>query len=294
MINNLSIIITTFNSSGVIFDCLKKINIQGEGIFVVDNNSSDNTIEIIEKNFPKVNIIKNKNNLGYGRANNIALKKIQTEFALILNPDAFILEKDINKIIELMINETSVAIAAPILLNKFPAQDDDIKNQKDIIDANKILSHKNFTEVRYIIGAIMFLRMNIFKKIGFFDEKIFLYYEDDEICWRAIKNNYKCAIINDIYGFHIGHGSSGSSLRMTYKRFWHKALSKFYWKEKKIGRLKSTLSAIKLALSFLLQFLFYILLFNKYNAVKNIASLMGTIAYILRLSAFNSKDISRG
>ena len=108
--------------------------------------------------------------------------------------------------------------------------------------------------------------MSIFHKIGFFDEKIFLYYEDDEISYRVVKNKYKVAIFPEIFGYHIGSGSSGKSLRSLYRRFWHRALSKF----------------------------FYVILFNKKKIVQNLASLCGTIAYLARLTAFDKNDNPRG
>ncbi len=71
-------------------------------VLLVDNASSDNTIQIVADNFPQVKIIKLDKNIGYGRANNVALRQVETEFALILNPDAFILENDIEKILLLL------------------------------------------------------------------------------------------------------------------------------------------------------------------------------------------------
>ena len=93
----LTIIITTFQSESIIKTCLENIDFDKYEVFVVDNNSSDNTVKIIEDQFPKVNLIKLEQNIGYGRANNIALKKTKTPYALILNPDAIISDDDIKK-----------------------------------------------------------------------------------------------------------------------------------------------------------------------------------------------------
>jgi GT2 family glycosyltransferase len=112
---NLTFIITTFNSAGVIDNCLNKINFINYEVIVVDNNSSDNTTEIVSKKYPLVNLIKNKKNYGYGRANNIGLRATTTPYALILNPDAFIFEEDLKKIIAMMDKNPEIDLIAAII-----------------------------------------------------------------------------------------------------------------------------------------------------------------------------------
>lgn len=290
----LTFIITTYNSASVIDNCLNKINFNNCEVIVVDNNSSDNTTEIVSKNYPLVNLIKNKKNYGYGRANNIGLRATSTPYALILNPDAFIFENDLEKIIAMMDKNPEIAIGAPVLLNFHPIQEDDFCKEIAIINNNLIKDFGDFKAVKYIIGACEILRMEFFKKIGFFDEKIFLYYEDDEICHRTILNNKICAICVDALAYHIGQGSSGTNLRGIYRRFWHRALSKFYWKEKQKGFYNAYFSALKLSFSFLMQTIIYALIFDFKKLFQNLGSLNGTLSYLIRLSAFDKNDNPRG
>jgi GT2 family glycosyltransferase len=292
--HQLTFIITTYNSAGVIDNCLNKINFSNYEVIVVDNNSSDNTTEIVSKNYPLVNLIKNKKNYGYGRANNIGLRATSTPYALILNPDAFIFESDLEKIIVMMDKNPEIAIGAPILLNSYPHNESDISKEITIINNNLIKDFGDFKAVKYIIGACEILRMEFFKKIGFFDEKIFLYYEDDEICHRTILNNKICAICVDALAYHIGQGSSGTNLRGIYRRFWHRALSKFYWKEKQKGFFNAYFSALKLSFSFLMQTIFYAIIFDYKKLFQNLGSLNGTLSYLIRLSAFDKNDNPRG
>jgi GT2 family glycosyltransferase len=290
----LTFIITTYNSAGVIDACLNKINFSKYEVLVVDNNSSDKTTEIVSEKYPLVNLIKNKKNYGYGRANNIGLRATTTPYALILNPDAFIFEEDLEKIIAMMEKNPEIVIGAPVLLNFYPLRQDDLVQENAVINNNLIKDFGDFKAVKYIIGACEILRMDFFQKIGFFDEKIFLYYEDDEICHRTILNNKICAICVDALAYHIGQGSSGTSLRGIYRRFWHRALSKFYWKEKQKGFFNSYFSAFKLSLSFFVKVIFYGIIFDSKKLSQNLGSLNGTLSYLIRLSAFDKNDNPRG
>jgi GT2 family glycosyltransferase len=107
----LTFIITTFNSAEVIDACLNKINFSNYEVIVIDNNSNDKTTEIVSQKYPLVTLIKNKKNYGYGRANNIGLRATTTPYALILNPDAFIFEEDLEKVIA--IRKTKVDSSCP-------------------------------------------------------------------------------------------------------------------------------------------------------------------------------------
>jgi GT2 family glycosyltransferase len=291
---NLTIIIVSFNSSGIIKSCLEKINFVKYDVIVVDNASIDNTSQVVSDSFPQAKIIKLDKNIGYGRANNVALEQVETEFSLILNPDAFIEQDGIEKIISLFDKNKKIALAGPLLLPNYPASINEQKEQLKIVNSNLLEKSEDFLSVKYIIGAVLFLRMSVFRKIGFFDKNIFLYYEDDEISFRAIKNGFKAAIIPSVFGFHIGQGSSGGKLRNIYKRFWHRALSKFYWKEKQKGKLKAIKSASWLSMMFLIRALGYLLLFNSKKSVENFASACGSISFVIGLKAFDKNDNPRG
>ena len=187
----LTIIITTFQSESTIKTCLENIDFNKYGVFVVDNNSSDNTVKIIEDQFPKVNLIKLEQNIGYGRANNIALKKTKTPYALILNPDAIISDDDIKKILNLLESDKKIAIASAMMYYCV-LKDNEITDVTFVEYCLATLKEetKEAYFTRFVSGAGMFLNMSIFRKIGFFDENFFLYCEDNEICKRSRLPNF--------------------------------------------------------------------------------------------------------
>jgi len=294
--NNLTIVIVTYNSEAIINNCLTNISFDKNEVFIVDNNSSDKTLEIVANNFPSVKIIKNNNNIGFGRANNIALAQTKNDFALILNVDAQITEEDIEKTIAIMSQNPDIAIAGGIVYNC-------------VVENNKIISFhpcpKNLEQLKkekpqeiyfnkFVTGAGMFLNMKIMSKIGFFDEGFFLYGEDNEICKRVVKKGFKTAIFNDTKLLHIGNSSSKITDAESTKIYWHKfGWSKLYYTQKVHGIIVAKLKAIRMILKFSIICLKEFILNRKISAIKS-QGLKGSIAYFIGLGAFDKNNKPRG
>ena len=297
MSKNCTIIIVTYNSSKLIKSCLQNLNTEQHKVILIDNASSDNTLKIVSTNFPQVKIIKNNKNIGYGRANNIALRQVETDFALLLNVDAIIDEKEIDKIINLMQQNQQVAIAGPMV---YSAQliDNKIANPvkcaKNSYDNKKCLEDKNFYFSGFVTGAAMFLNMQIMSRIGFFDEGFFLYCEDNELCKRALHKKYKVAVVKNSQFYHF----SGQSITITdaekYRIYWHKfGWSKLYYTQKVWGRLVANLKAIRMILKFSFLYLKDKMSGKKIN-IQNKIALRGCFSYLIGLSAFDANGEARG
>jgi N-acetylglucosaminyl-diphospho-decaprenol L-rhamnosyltransferase len=283
-IEKLTIIIVTFNSSKVIESCLEKINFNTCKTYIVDNNSQDNTIEIIEDKFPAANIIKLDQNIGYGRANNIALNKTKTKYALILNPDAFIEEEDVNELLKLMSADKTMALSNPT-----------INSEKDYPYAKKNQHNKeSFNKVDFVGGGVMLMNMSLFNQIGFFDEDIFMFSEDNEICQRALDNGYKNVIFTGPVACHLGGKSSGQSLRTIYRRFWHLGWSKSHYRKKRKGYFGSKRSTLRLTIYYFFEAMFYLLKQNKEKYTSKIAFSAGCASSLIGLKAFKKNGIARG
>jgi len=112
---DLSIIIVSYNTKELLVDCLRSIQkavqfISAE-VFVVDNNSSDGTVSLIKKKFPKIKLKANKQNLGFSKANNQALTLIRGKYVLILNPDTKLMSDTITKMIDFMQDNPQVTVS---------------------------------------------------------------------------------------------------------------------------------------------------------------------------------------
>ena len=209
---DLTIIIVTFNSSKIISKCLSKIYNSNYDIIISDNNSSDNIIAIIKKDFPRVKIIKNSENIGFAKANNIGFKNSNSQFVATLNPDCFFENiADIEKIINIMKSDNKIAIASAMLYSGFLDNDKlSITNQSQIAAKGYFNEQAKYYHAKFISGCFMMLRVSIFEKTGFFNEKFFMYCEDNEICKRTLKNNYKLVIVKDTKICHLSQQSSDS------------------------------------------------------------------------------------
>jgi glycosyltransferase involved in cell wall biosynthesis len=150
---DLTIIILTYNSSQVIKQCLESFNTDNYQIFVIDNASSDDTISIVKKNFLSVKVIKNDQNIGFGRANNIVLRQVKTKYTLILNPDTIITDNTIINCLEVLSNNPEIALASPVIFNKQP---------ENFINE----SIDKFSYTHFIVGGVLFMNMINLDKIG--------------------------------------------------------------------------------------------------------------------------------
>lgn len=298
----LTIVILTYNSSHIIKNSLDNLDCNKHKIIVVDNASRDNTAELVRTNYPQIQLIEIAKNGGYGRGNNAALNQLQSEFVLVLNPDALISEDDIKKVLQVMKSDEKIAIAGPLLLEGNTISAETIAFEKAKIEKDfTTIKHTYYQKIgnnygsRFISGACLFLRTAVFKKLGFFDENIFLFFEDDEICFRARKNGYKNLLVTNAVVCHIGGASSKKTWRGTYLRNWHfKGWSKLYWKEIRKGKLNSKKSALILTGTYFVKSLFALVRFNAEEMAVNFGACAGSVAFLIGLDAFKKDGTPRG
>ena len=258
---NLTVIIVTFKSENVIDNCIQSIGDKVK-ILVVDNSNSKLLKSNLEKKYKNVSCILSENNVGMGAGNNIGIRNIKTDFALILNPDVVL---DSNTI-ELLISETnklkSFGIAAPIETNEnYP----NFKSKKNTSNNNDEMEP---FEVQSVDGYAMLLnlkRINELEKFNYFDENFFMYLENDDLCRRIFNQNEKIYIIPKSKIKHLG----GMAVDKTYEyeielsRNWHWIWSKFYFNKKHHGFLFAFLNGTPTFCSSLLKFLFFLMTNNQ-------------------------------
>ena len=291
---NVTIIIVSYKSTHIIAQTLKNIIGKGYRIIIVDNGSDDNIEEFLRINFLNsgIELIILANNYGFGKANNVALKKTTTDFALILNPDAIITSQSIDNLVIEARKSDKVALAGPIPSsvkkpNKGEIETDIVRHKKHI---KNYAETNNQIETNFICGGYMLMKMAIMKKIGFFDENIFLYGEDDEISRRVLTNGYKNILVKNSQVFHNEQCSTKTNckweeIKMLYFRQWHQGWSKAYVKRKRSKIFKIWLVALKKFFT-----IFYIFLFGKKQFIKYLALSLGMLSNLFGINCFKENN----
>lgn len=214
-------------------------------LVVVDNNSGDNIARLLKDRFSRIQVIKNRKNFGYAKGNNIGLQyalKHGADYCLILNNDTIVSKSLLVQLIKVMENNQQVGIVSPKIFfasgyefhkNRYK------KNERGkvlwyaggLIDWDNIITtHRGIDEVDkgkynqteetgFCTGCCMLIKNTVLNKIGLFDEKYFLYWEDVDLCQKAKLAGFKTFFCSQTYIYHKNAGSSavGSNLQDYYQ-----------------------------------------------------------------------------
>ena len=268
-IQDITIVITSFKSDEKINDCLNSINNECK-VLLIENSNDIEFKNTIEKKFVNVECVLTGENLGYGKANNIGLKKVKTKYALILNPDTFLESSTLDEFLKISKSLGSFAIIGPYIQEQNHKKENRDEN-KLLVSENKLhkeakpLVDLNLRLVENVKGFAMFLNLSEFRDIGFFDEDFFIYFEEIDLCRRVIKLNKKIYLAPSIKINHTGGQSHNNAINneMELSRNWHWMWSTFHYYKKYEGFLSAFLKVFIKLISSMLKFLFYFILFNK-------------------------------
>tara|TARA_B100002051_G_scaffold85943_1_gene82205 strand:- start:135 stop:989 length:855 start_codon:yes stop_codon:yes gene_type:complete len=280
-LNNITFIIVSFKSENVIHSCLNSLPQISKKI-VIENSRNTKLKEELESKYDNIEVLIN-HNIGMGASNNIGILQSKTQFAYILNPDTKLNVSTIDKLIEAADKIVDFAILSPLCSDsRFP-------NYK--IYEKKSNLNNNIIEVDTIDGFSMLINKSKFNN-SFFDENIFLYLENDDICLRARKNNQKIYIVKNSLIDHLG--ASSSNIKDSYEfdllRNWHWMWSKFYYNKKHSGFLISTIKIFPNFLSAIIKYTFYLLLFKNQKRKIYKMRLLGIINAFIGKKSFYRID----
>ncbi len=234
-----SVVIVNYKVPDFVYQCLcslkKALADFNHEIFVVDNNSNDGSVSFLKKWFPDVRFIENDDNIGFSKANNVALNLALGQYVLILNPDTFVPEDMIVKCVDFLDNnndagalgvkmysakgqyapESKRGIPKPFtafckligLCKLFPKNKVFGKYYLGNLDPDKI------NKVEILSGACMFVRREALLKTGFFDEDYFMYGEDIDLSYRFLKAGFQ----NYYFPVKIIHYKGESTQKVSYQ-----------------------------------------------------------------------------
>ena len=200
-----TVVIVTFNSEHCIASLASSLCGLPNIIFS-DNGSSDKTVELIEKYLPNSKIICNGINLGFGKANNLALKNVSTPYALILNPDCEIEFGFFDSLYDVTRIYPEASVIAPQLVDRSGNREINYRWPSSEWRSRGPGADGPLC-VGFICGAAMLFNMRHMQKSGFFDESYFLYYEDEDLCQRLFINKQQMIIAPHLSVKHFSRGS---------------------------------------------------------------------------------------
>ncbi|WPK12465.1 glycosyltransferase family 2 protein [Lysinibacillus louembei] len=253
---DLSIVIVNYNTPKLTIDCIRsildaKLNIQYE-IYVVDNASSDDSIEQLKEAFPQqIAIIANKQNVGFSKANNQAIKACKGRYVLLLNSDTIVHSDTLDTMVQFMDAHLDVGAAGCEVnltdgsLDKachrgFPTPDASLYYMTGLSrkypNSPKFNSyHKSYMNMQEIhdidclVGAFMIVRREAFEQVGLLDEEFFMYGEDIDWCYRIKEAGWRIVYNPTVSIIHYkGASSRKKPFKIVYE--FHRAMYLFHKK----------------------------------------------------------------
>jgi GT2 family glycosyltransferase len=229
----LSIIIVNWNTSEITRNCLASVRAHAPHLdcetILVDNASADDSVERIRAEFPEVRLIENTENLGFGRANNQAMRIARGRYFLLLNSDTLLIDGSLQRWVALLDREPAIGITGCKLLfedlrlqsscSRFPslrvAMLEELMLYKLLprrLRGELLLggywAHDHERDVDCVWGAAMLVRREVFEQTGGFDERYFMYGEDLEWCMRARDRGWRVTFTPVARIVHLDHRSS--------------------------------------------------------------------------------------
>ena len=241
----LSVVIVNYNVRLLLDECIKSVEkaldgIEGD-IFVVDNNSSDGSVEYIRERFPEVHLIANKENLGFARANNQAIRMTDAEYILLLNPDTVVNENTLRECLDFMDAHPEAGGAGVKMLTR---DGDAAPESRRAVPTPWVafLKMLGFTRRYYmshlpwdkpgrievVSGAFCMLRHKALDQIGLLDEDYFMYGEDIDLSFRLLKGGWQNWYLPYDIIHYKGESTQKSSFR--YVHVFYQAMLIFFRK----------------------------------------------------------------
>lgn len=245
MAKKISIVIVSYNVCRLLDECLQSVEKAIEGldgeVFVVDNQSSDGTVETLMPKHPDVHFIANKENVGFARANNQAIRQSDSEYVLLLNPDTVVFEPTIKGCLDFMDAHPEAGGAGVRMLTRegTPAPESRRAIPTPWVSFLKMLgftrryymSHLPWDEpcqIEVISGAYCMLRRKALDQIGLLDEDFFMYGEDIDLSYRLLKGGWQNWYLPQEIIHYKGESTHKSSFR--YVHVFYQAMLIFFRK----------------------------------------------------------------
>ncbi len=254
MENDITIIFVSFHSDDIIEKSIATIN-HNVPIIVIENSRNFTLKEKLEKKYLNVKVIVPEKNLGNGAGINYGIKNIKTKYVFYLDVDTELYPDTIKNLMEAATKVKNFSILAP-KINNFEYK------SECYLDTNK---NENYTLMRFVTGCALFCERKLFNEIGYFDENIFLYFEENDFYERCLKKKKPIFLIENSKINHKGNSSVKNIFKdeIEINRNWHLMWSTFYFYKKHFGKITAYKKVLPKLFSAFFNILFFTITNNK-------------------------------
>lgn len=241
----LSVILVNYNDRVHLQECLSSLTDTVKDILfevvLIDNQSSDGTVEWVREHAPRVRLIVNRENVGFARANNQGIRESRGEYILFLNTDTILAPHAVDLLLEELRSDRTIAAVGPALLCEekvfqvsFGKEVSFFREIFQKIVANpyyrwRLKRGAEKRRVGWLSAACLLARRDILEEVGLFDESFFLYFEDIDLCVRIREKGYALEYLPQARVYHEG-GASTEGLRLLSRYYYRKSQLYFYRK----------------------------------------------------------------
>jgi GT2 family glycosyltransferase len=253
---DVTVIIVNYNTKSLLRECLTSVYRETKEVkyevFVVDNRSEDGSPDMVQEEFPMVNLIRNERNVGFAAGNNIAIKKGSGRYFLLLNPDTRLVNNTMKILVDYMDEHSDVGATGSMLLDqdmnvqtvcrKFSNFLNEIGELIPVLNRFQFdwmsrnyhpdrFDYRSTGETDYVQGACLMVRKEVVDTVGPLDERFFMYSEEEDWCFRIKKHGWKVMYVSSAIILHyIGMSTRQRSDEM-FRELYHSKL-KFFMKNR--------------------------------------------------------------
>lgn len=252
----LSIIIVNYNTNEFLRQCLTSLydleHLVSFETIVVDNNSNDGSCKMVRGDFPQVHLLKNNENVGFAKANNIGIEMARGKYIFLLNSDTKVVGDALEKMVQFLDNHPNVAVVTARLVypdlsdqgvaRTFPTPINAFFGRRSLLTrlfpnnrfSQKYLVSRKHTsdepfEIDWVSGACLMVRKKVIEEIGPLDEEFFMYWEDADLCFRIKQRGWKVICVPEATVIHYeGKSTPRKSSRLILE--FNKSVYRFFRK----------------------------------------------------------------
>jgi len=279
-----TVVVVNYNSIDVIANCLEPL-LGAKKIIVVDSDSTDQSLAMIAERFPSVRIISTGENAGNGAGLNIGIYAAKTPYVLLIDPDAILTPDNLQLLYQGLRDFPDAAFTAPRLFIPRHGQDLWVMGARETMHSRTYEVPEGPFCSWFLAATVILCHTKIIQDLGGFDDKIFLYLEDLDLCMRFTKAGHSMVCIPEANADHFNSYSASRSWKLHWRKDWNFAWSHLYLAEKYRGRTSMLQEARKLLFEHGPKAVFYALVFDRKRFIRDFSAVHAVYAYLMGRSS---------